>query len=289
MKKFLPLIERISMVIVVILPVLAIPYFIYLRWGSFHNDFPLPVYIKISNILTPSIAVCVFIFWLALFMLRLSVTETKGITSRDVILLVGTLIGIPMCFVFSILALSPEILSSSAQLGTNHYYVIIQHAIGDHNFGHGLYKCNEKDFECKMIYQEVVSSAIYPTQLIVDQHAHEIHFFLGRWLEYTDGPYPHKYHPINTGKIDATYYYLDTHERNSAHEFVISKCDGEYLDNQLSCSILPFHYSTTKFDNAELVIDKQAKEAKLLIDDRLIFSYDTAPHCHIEGCAITEQ
>ena len=289
MKQILPLIERVSIIVVSIVPVVAVPYFIYLRWGSFHDDFPLPVYLQVTNILTPSITAFVYIFWFALIVFRLSVPAIKGITSRDVILLVGTLTGIPMCFVFSTLALSPEILSSSAKLGTNHYYVIIQHAVGDHNFGHGLYKCNEKDLECKMIYQEVVSSAIYPTQLIVDQHTNETHFFLGRWLKYTDGTFPHEYKSIAIGVIDASQFGLISYEKNSLTEFVITRCDGKYLDDKLLCVILPCQYSIMTFNKAELVTDESTREIKLMIDDELIFSYDTAPHCHTEGCVITEQ
>ena len=91
----------------------------------------------------------------------------------------------------------------------------------------------------------------------------------------------------NSEQIDETMFSLYSYEKNFGHEFVIVKC-GKSISNNIPCDFLPFHFSSTSFQKAELVADENAKEIKLLIDDTLVFSYDTAPHCHAEGCVITE-
>ena len=88
-------------------------------------------------------------------------------------------------------------------------------------------------------------------------------------------------------RIDETIFSLYSYEENFVQEFVIIKC-GMAISNTIPCDFLPFHFSSTSFKKVELVADENAREIKLLIDDELIYSYDTAPHCHMEGCVITE-
>ena len=132
-------------------------------------------------------------------------------------------------------------------------------------------------------------STIYPASFVTNDQTNEIHFFLGRELIYTDGPSPRSYNFQSFSKIDNAYIYLYTYEKNSGQEFVISKCEGKYLDNNISCMLLPFEYFTKTFNKAEIVTDESTKEIRMLLDGSLIFSYDTAPHCHVDGCTIIGQ
>lgn len=132
-------------------------------------------------------------------------------------------------------------------------------------------------------------STIYPASFITDDQSNEIHFFLGRELVYSDGPYPRSYHSQSFGMIETTYIYLYTYEKNSRQEFVISKCEGKYLDNNISCMLLPFQYATDAFNKAEIVTDESTNEIRMLVDGTLIFSYDIAPYCHVDGCVVPVQ
>jgi hypothetical protein len=289
MRRLLRPLERISLIIVVLVPVLAVVCIAARWWDFLQNVIPFPLYMQFKTNLTLSLVCGSVLFFFALMGLGLSIPYSKKLISRSILLVIGVLIGIPMFCIFGFSAVSPDLLIGSAKLGNNHYYVTVPTEFGDMWVDHWLHKCNEKDMECKIIFKEVLGgSQIYPASFFVDNHTHEIHFFLGRWLEYTDGPYPHGYKSIQVGVIDSSQFHLLTYEKKSLNEFVITKCDGKYLDDKLSCAVLPFQYASKTFDKAELVMDVSAREIKLLIDDKIIFSYDTTPHCHTEGCVITE-
>jgi hypothetical protein len=246
-----------------------------------------PVYMQLKTDLTLALVCGSVLFFFALFGLGLSIPDSA---KNNIMLTIGALISFPMFCIFAFLAVSPDLLIGSAKLDNNHYYVTVPTEFGDMWHDHLLYKCNEKDLECKIIFDDLFGgSLIYPASFFFDNHTHETYYFLGHWLEYTDGPYPHGDELIQVGIIDNSFFGLLTYEKNSQHEFVITKCDGESLDDKLSCAVLPFRYSKKTFDKAELVTDESAKEIKLLIDDKLIFSYDTTPRCYTEGCVITEQ
>lgn len=183
--------------------------------------------------------------------------------------------------------LSPELLSSAAQMGRFHYYVTVPTEAGDSWVNHCLYKCNEKDLECEMIFDEArMGSIIYPTTLIVDNNTQEIHYFLDWELIYTDGLHPHEYELIDVGATDKFYFAVYTYEKDTTPQFVVSKCDGSFSDKKTACEILPFHYSINHYEKAELEASKGKNEIMLTIDDVEVFSYDTAPHCKVEGCII---
>lgn len=209
------------------------------------------------------------------------------------ILFIGTLVGIPMFCVFSVQALTlPEEITSSIQLGHDHFYASELGQFGDQIINSYFYKCNERDLECETIFHTSLDYLGDTPILVGDNKNQQIHFFLksaygSSRLEYTYGPQPREYKMENFERINETMFSLYSYEKSFDHEFVITKC-GKAISNTIPCDFLPFHFSTASFQKAELVADESAKEIKLLIDDRLIFSYDTAPHCHMEGCAITE-
>ncbi len=290
MKRLPQFIERISIIIAVLVSVLAVVCIAARWWNFLQNLFPFPVYIQLRTNLTLALVCGPGLFLLASIGLGMSIPYSTKKIFRSILLAIGVLISIAMFCIFGFLAVSPELLIGSAKLDNSHYYVTVPTEFGDMWVDHWLHKCNEKDMECKRIFSEVLGgSQIYPALFSIDNHAHEIHFFLGRWLEYTDGPFPHSYKSIAQNVINTSQFGLYTYDKNSAHEFVITKCDGVYMDENLACAVLPFHYSAKNFSKAELVTNENAKEIRLIIDDALIFSYDTASHCHIKGCVITEQ
>jgi hypothetical protein len=270
----------------VIVPILAISIFAQVRWEFFRNVFPLPLYLQIVSILDATAAFSSYLFFPALFAFCFLPTSRVQRPYRGIILLIGTLLGIPMCCCFSVrAAMVHESILNSAQLDQHHYYLTVQIAFGNQSRYYTFFKCNEKDLECEMIYDLDGGSFAPPEALIVDPGAHEINFYRGAGLVYTYGPHPHEYKFIDSGMMDTYFLNLYSYEMNSVQEFVIVKCYRK--DYQcISPEILPFRYSAKNFKKANLVSDESVKEIKLLVDDKVIFNYDTAPHCQVEGCII---
>ncbi len=183
MEKIFRYLQRITFFVVVIIPALAIPYYIHLRWGFFRDTFPLPAYLQVIRILTPTIACSFYIFFPTLFVLCLLLLYNKKLALPGILLFIATLLGIPMCCIFSYIALSfPETILNSAQLDHHHYYLTVQGALGEHFTDYYLYKCNEKDLKCKSTFVYLGGGSIEHAALIVDNHTHEIHIYLNRML-----------------------------------------------------------------------------------------------------------
>ena len=190
-----------------------------------------------------------------------------------------------MFCVFSVLALTlPEGVSSSIQLAHNHVYASELGQFGDHTINYYFYKCNERDLEWEIIFQTPLGVLGDTPILVGDDNKQEIHFFMkspsgNSDLRFTYGPQPREYKRRNSERIDETVFHLYSYEKNSGYDFMITKCKIEKSDT-IPCKFLPFRFSSTSFEKAELVAKENTKEIKLMIDDELIFSYDTAPHCH---------
>jgi hypothetical protein len=128
-----------------------------------------------TNNLTLFITGCSYIFWVALIVLRLTAPKGIRLTSRDILLLTATMIGIPMCFIFSIFALSlPERITNSVQLDNHHYYLTESIGFGDQLMNYNFIKCDEKDLECKDLFQFTAESWVKSVAVIIDHSKQEI-------------------------------------------------------------------------------------------------------------------
>ncbi len=292
MKKILHYIERISFIIAAIMLVSAIIYTILLWWGISQPFFPLPVYLQAIRILRPTVAIGLYAFFFAMDVLLLLAFIRKKFTWRNTILFLTSIwIAIPLCCVCSgqALIIYPETILDSVKLDHNHFYAT---TTGGDYMSYYLLKCNERDFECERIFHDGGGRFIGTAALLVDNDKHEIHYFTGSGygatnLIYTYGPDPHEYKYENYIWLGSTSFSLHSYEKDSNKAFVITKCNRE-VHTGVPCEILPFRYSTETFEKAEFVSDESEEEIKLLIDDRLIFTYDTVPHCIAEGCMIEQ-
>ncbi len=293
-EKILHYIEQVSLVIAVIVPVLTVLHIIFLWPGISQNFFPLPVYLQITKILSLLIVVGFCAFFFAMYVLLSFTIVRRQITSRKMLLLLlGTMAAIPMCCIVGVKTLRlPNSIHASAKLDQNQYYINYYHDMGDIFTNYHFAKCNENGSECEEIYRYWEGPIFGASALMVDQDKHEIHFFHGSGytadsLIYTYGPDPreYKFEDISFG---ASTFILYSYEKNSIQEFLITKCNEE-IQTGIPCEILPFRYSTETFEKEEFVNDESTGEIKLFVDDRLIFTYDTAPHCLAEGCIIIDK
>jgi hypothetical protein len=289
-KKVLRFLEQISIGVVILAPILAV-ISITDRWWEFLNFIiPMPVYITFRNYFAVAIAFCSVLFVFALFVLGVTFPFRKHYLARSAFLVVGILISIPLCFSISILALSPVYLTSSASIYDSHYYVTAATTVGDMWINNSLYKCNEKGLHCKVAYEEANGgSYVVPSSLVMNDDSQEIYLFLNGTLSYSDGPISHDYHYLQVEFVDESKFDLYTYENHDEQEFVITKCDGKSLNLKLSCNVLPFHYSTQRFEKATLVADDKKREIRLIIDGNAVLSFDTSPHCYVEDCHIPEK
>ena len=178
MKNILSFFERISIVIVVIVPVFAILNITSEQRGLIWDALPFPRNLEVSHALVMTIAIGSIIYWLALLLLRLSAPKNNRLTSRDVILFIGTLVGIPMFCVFSVSALTlPEEITSAIQLGHAHFYASELGQFGDQTINYYFYKCNERDLECETIFHTSLGKLDGTPILVDDNKNQQIHFF----------------------------------------------------------------------------------------------------------------
>jgi hypothetical protein len=293
MNKIIRIIQRISLFVLLIVPILAILDLVFERIGLIRDIFPFPTYLKVSHTLLVTIECGSITIFPALLVLGLLALKSSRLSLRNTILLFsGTIFGVLTCCIFSVPALTlPEEITSSVQLNHHHYYATVLGQFGDQWVNYYLYKCNEKDLECDNIYQyaSMGDPGAFPI-LFVDDNMQDIHFFFktsygSSTLIYTYGPSLREYKWRDYEPFGSAAFNLYTYETKEIYQFVITK---EILKDQKNAGweFLPFHYSSLAFGKADLVKDEGAQEIKLLIDDQTILTYNTALHCQVEGCVI---
>ena len=179
MEKIYPIIRRISFYIVAIMPILAVTYFLLLRFGLIRDSIPLPIYLQVTHVLTPMITFGSYLFFLSIIVLSLSVSEKNRSLFQRIILSIGTLFSFFICYMYSYITLSyPEKIHNSAELDKTHYYLTVQHLFGEIFTNYNLYKCNEKDLDCENLFDHLGGPLIEPSALIVDQSTKEIRVYI---------------------------------------------------------------------------------------------------------------
>jgi hypothetical protein len=94
-------------------------------------------------------------------------------------------LGILFCCIFnyaSLLQSVPETIYHSAQLDNHKYYLTIT---VDDFVTYDIYKCNEKDLDCKVIFHELGERSISSTALTVNQSLKTIDVFRNGQIIYT--------------------------------------------------------------------------------------------------------
>ncbi len=196
-----------------------------------------------------------------------------------------------MCGIYGYLSFCfPETVLSAATMDHHNYYLTVQAAAGEHFSEYNFYQCNEKNVECQKKYSYSGGGSIGLAELVVNEGLHEIHIFLkpniANELIYTYGPSPHNYTFVDLGSVGRTTFYLYSFTNNVGQEFRITKCNNEQ-NERVDCEVIPFEYSVAFFKDAKLISEKESKEIQLLVDNLLILTYDTTPHCWADGCTVS--
>jgi hypothetical protein len=186
MEKAIERFRHLSLFVVIVIPSIFILYFIF-PWGELKSLLPLPVFLQLQRILMPTIAISSWIFFPALWNVKLpNLGNIPWFLIRAVILSLG----IPFCCIFSYAFLLhgvPETIYNSVQINNHNYYLTITL---DDFVDYAVYQCNEKDLECKVIFHELGERSTTSTALVVNQKAKEVDVYRDGRLIYVARPEP---------------------------------------------------------------------------------------------------
>jgi hypothetical protein len=187
MEKAIGRFRQLSLFIVIVIPFIFILYFIF-PWGEFKSILPLPIFLRLQRILLPALAISSWIFFPALWVIKL---PNPGYIPWLTIRAVVFSLGIPFCCIFSyaiLLHIVPETIYNSAQLGSHNYHLTIT---VDDFVSYAVYKCNEKDLECEIIFDESGERSITSTALTVNQSLKVIDVYQNGQLIFSEKPEPY--------------------------------------------------------------------------------------------------
>ncbi len=165
MRKAIERFRQLSLFLVVFIPFAFILYF-FLPWNELKSILPLPVFLQIQRFVIPFIAISSWLFFPALLTLKHPITGNSFWFAIRAIMLS---LGIPFCCIFSYASLlrsAPETIYNSAQLDNYKYYLAVT---VDDFVTYDVYKCNEKDLDCKVVFHELGEKSITSTTLTVNQ------------------------------------------------------------------------------------------------------------------------
>lgn len=187
---------------------------------------------------------------------------------------------------------SNERLWDSVQVGNSRYNLVQIIPRGDPHSPCYLYKCDVNDLACEEI-SSYVGNCLYSKNFDLEPNpvTNEVNVLMEKeWstksiLDFTYGDQPRTYlHILEVANFD--YYLAYFHDVSlSMFKFMLYKCQKDTVD----CSRLPFQYETHKFNNGYLEIDEQSGEIKVLIENKLIYTYGNVPKCYVEDCFIKDK
>lgn len=158
-----------------------LPLYVLLR-EELRSILPLPIFLQFQRILLPTIAIS---FWVFLFPALLTLkSPNSGHVAWFVIRSVGLLLGIPFFCIFSygiFLHGAPETIYNSAQLDNHHYHLT---GTVDDFVTYEVYRCNEKDLECEIIFHDSGGTSITSPVLVVNRDSKEIGVYRDERLIY---------------------------------------------------------------------------------------------------------
>jgi hypothetical protein len=181
MAKAIERFRHLSLFVVIVIPLVFIFLFVF-PWEQLKNIVPLPIFLRLRETLITTIAISSWIFFPALLTVKL---PNSGNLFWSKIRAVVFSLGIPFYCLFSyaiLLHSIPEKIYNSAQLGNHNYYLTIT---VDDFVTYDVYKCNENDLECEVVFYELGERSLTPTALTVNQCLKTIDVYRNGQIIYT--------------------------------------------------------------------------------------------------------
>ncbi len=181
MRKAIERFRLFSPFLVVFIPSAYILFF-FLPWNELKNILPLPVFLQIQRFVIPFVAISSWLFFPALLTLKHPIT---GNSFWFVIRAIMLSLGIPFCCIFSYASLLhsiPETIYNSVQFDNHKYYLTV--TVNDF-VTYDVYKCNEKDLECEIVFHELGERSISSTELTLNPDSKAIDVYRDGQKRYT--------------------------------------------------------------------------------------------------------
>lgn len=291
--KFSPLFKKVGNIFIVIMPILSVGYYLWVRFSI-----PLVFYVNnyrgISSIGAFTLSVG-YVSTICLLIYNKNLSKS-GFAKIGVIVFAMT---VPLCCLSNAIFLSLPTVLDKAEISHTTYYLTGEPELLDVHVFHHLYKCSNSEFLCELTPFEAGGGASFlPLSLMVDMSTapNEINIVRTRFgdgftfLEYTYGK-ESRYYDYPAQLNDHLYYlaYYRNPEPKST-TFLLYECN---LDNT-SCLQLPIMYEGSGYLRyTNMNIDEETSEISVYIDDEigqdtLIFTWGENPQCYVQGCETLE-
>jgi len=186
MAKIIERFRQLSLFVIVAIPLVFI-FLFAAPWQQLETIIPLPIFLRLRESLLMTLAIGSWIFFPALLAIEIP-------TSRHLLWLmvraIVLVLGIPFYCFFSyaiLLHSIPEKIYHSAQYDAHNYYLTVT---VDDFVTYDVYKCNEKDLECEVVFHQLGDRRVLPTALTVNKDLRVIDVHLNGKRIHTIGSTP---------------------------------------------------------------------------------------------------
>ena len=181
MRKVIESFRQLSLFLVIFIPSTFI-LFIFIPWNELKDVLPLPVFLQVHSFVIIFISISSWLFFPALLTIKHPITRNSfWLVIRAAVLSLG----IPFCCLFSYASLLhsvPETIYNSAQLDDHKYYLTIT---VDDFVTYDVYRCNEKDLECEVVFHDLGERSVTSTKLTANQSLKTIDVYRNGQIIYT--------------------------------------------------------------------------------------------------------
>ena len=243
-------------------------------WKSSNNLIPLPIYFEITSSL---ITVSCVSYWLIFPALLLS---NFKIWKR---VLLGVLAIVVFPFFIVLILQSGHRIINSIKIGERNIYLARVLYAEDTKMVYLLYDCNAHDLDCNEVKDMDFEGGtdLYKTELVTDND--NIHVFANGYLEFTYGKESKNYDStfadrVTLGKYD---YDIAVTRYVEPATIVLYRIRS---DSRTDAEVLPFQYTTNKYNDIELKVNRETEEVSIYLGNQLIYKYGSTPQCFVINC-----
>ncbi|MHC1785076.1 MAG: hypothetical protein AB9891_20380 [Anaerolineaceae bacterium] len=261
------------------------------NWIFMDNGFPFRQSLEVKSVLVVSLLLSTTFFFPMTVLLSFSPKEFVTRKERNILIIAGILGFIPVCLVLLINGnWTPERIIESSTMDQNHFFLTksIFELESNYPLYYRFYRCNQEDFDCEVLFSESGGTLIMFPYVLTEPKSKQIFLFLDNRISYTYGPDSPNYKELDLEGYNDSLFYVYSVKNEKAYKFIIDKCDidGFVCDSH---ELLPFHYSTEEFSEVNLDQDESIKELRMIIDGKLILTYDTTVRCVAKDCEVYEK
>jgi hypothetical protein len=196
----------------------------------------------------------------------------------------------PLCFISVVISrVWPEEIISTIKRDGNTYYLTYD----SEDFGvYSFYECNVQKMDCKLLYYEIDPPYNLKSKLVIDEDSNKIFayrksFWYTQLLFSYDSQLRHFQKDWVREWHDEKFALYHYQNRIGRTFFVLTNCIE--VENEAvigTCSFMPFGYYTERETDGLLTVEDKLDELQIIINNRLVFTFDGQPHCLVRECQV---